>query len=123
MSLTEKSNWLSFNIFFPPNTLLNDIPEKINCYFEFLRDNLTPFIESRTDKIKYLFFSHYIDQRPIDNIVIDRFNLEDWNQGLQELPETLIIQLGNNLRYIRLRFFIRDNTELIQREFIEILDR
>lgn len=123
MSLTERSNWLSFNIYFPPNTLLNDIPEKNRCYFEFLKDYLTPFIESRTDQIEYLFFSQYIDGGPKDPVIrVDRFNREDWNQRLQELPEPFKSQLGNTLRYIRLRFFLGDNSELIQSEFIDILN-
>jgi len=100
MSLVEGSNWLSFNIYFPPNTLLNDIPEKNRFYFEFLKDYLTPFIESRMDQIKYLFFSHYITQRPIDNILVNHFNIEDWNQKLQELPESLKNQLGNNISFL-----------------------
>lgn len=122
MSLIEQSNWLSFNIYLPPNTLLNDIPERNQCYFEFLRDSLTPFLESRGDQIDYLFFSHYIDQRPRDTIKIDHFNINNWNQKLQELPEPLKIQLGNNLSYIRLRLFIKDDIESIERDFAEILD-
>ena len=122
MSLTEQSNWLGFNIFIHPNTLLKDIPKNNECYYEFLRDDLKPFIESRMEEIKYLFFSQYIDQRPVESIIIDSFNIEDWNRGLQKLPTTLINQLGNKLRYIRLRFFVKDNREIIKREFIEILE-
>ncbi len=122
MSITEQSNWLSFNIFFPPKTFLAGIPKSNKCYYEFLKDNLKPFIESKIEEIEYLFFSQYTNQKPVDIIAIDRFNVEDWFQELQELPTDLKIQLGNNLRYIRLRFYIKDNRERIKTEFIKILE-
>lgn len=122
MNITEQSNWLSFNIFFPPKTLLDEIPKNNKCYFEFLKDNLKPFIESKMDEIKYLFFSHYITQKPIDKIIINNFNIEDWFKELHKLPANIVTQLGNNIRYVRLRLYINRNREIIITEFINILD-
>jgi len=122
MKITEISNWLSFNIYFPPKTLLEDIPKNNKCYYKFLKDNLKPFIESKIEEIKYLFFSQYINQKPLDKITIDRFKIEDWSKELQELPSNLRNQLRNNLRYIRLRFCIKENIEIIKTDFIDILN-
>jgi len=122
MIITEQSNWLSFNIFFPPKTLLGEIPKNNKCYFEFLKDNLKPFIESKMEEIKYLFFSHYITQKPIDKIIIDKFNTEDWFNELHKLPANIVSQLGNNMRYVRLRFYINRNREIIITEFKNLLD-
>lgn len=122
MSITEQSNWLSFNILFPPKTLLDEIPKNNKCYYEFLKDILKPFIESKIEEIKYLFFSHYITQKPIDKIIIDKFNIEDWFKELHELPANIVTRLGNNIRYVRLRFYINRNKETIIAEFIKLLD-
>ncbi len=122
MSITEQSNWLSFNIFFPPKTLLDEIPKNNKCYYEFLKDNLKPFIESKMEEIKYLFFSQYLTKKPIDKIIIDKFNSEDWFKELHELPAKIVTQLGNKIRYVRLRFYINRNRKTIITEFISLLD-
>ena len=122
MNLSTQSNWLSFNIFFPPKIFEEEIPKSNKFYFGFLKNTLKPFIESKKEEIKYLFFSQYISQKPIDKIIINKFNIEDWNKELKKLQTRTVSGLGDNIYFIRLRFYINRNRDNTITEFINKLD-
>ncbi len=128
MSLTEPSNWLSFNIFFIPNTLtgiFRDITIYQKWYFKFLKDILGPFLKDKENEIDYIFYGDYLDKKLVDKVIIDGIDFNVWTKGLKELKKKNIFNDENldffqkMFRFIRIRFFIKKNDrDLIFGNFI-----
>jgi len=117
MIITEISNWLSFNIYLSPNTLLGGIANYQKWYFKFLKDILQPFLEKYRKIIVYVFFGDYFYNKPVDEVKISAVNLGDWIKGLENLKNTKnlsqmeINQIQESIRYIRLRLFVENNQQ------------
>ena len=130
MTFTELPNWLSFNIFFKPDTLIGDITQYQKWYFKFLKKELKPYLFEHKMDIKYIFFGDYLNTKPVDNIIINKFDLNKWIERLIELKnenkvsQSLYNQYQQLLRYIRLRFYINKNQRnLIVESFTEGLEK
>lgn len=129
MGLTDFSNWLSFNIFFIPDTMIGGIKKYQEWYFKFLKDTLKPFLSIHDEIIKNVYFGDYFYHIPVDEIIIDEFRISKWVERLDKLkderkiPQDYINQIKENVRFIRLRFFIKINQrELIINNFIKKLE-
>lgn len=128
MSLTEPSNWLSFNVFFIPNTLIGifrDINIYQKWYFKFLKDILGSFLTDKENEIGYTFFGDYLDKKPVDKVIINGIDFNAWTKGLKELKNKKIFADENlnyfqeMFRFLRIRFFIKKNDrDLIIGRFI-----
>lgn len=112
MTITDTSNWLSFNLYFSPKTLIGDISDYQKWYFKFLKDILKPFLEKHEDSLNYVYFGDYFFNKPVDNVIISEVNLREWVEDLEKLrdenhlSQIQVNQLQERFRYIRLRYCV-----------------
>ena len=129
MTLTEVSNWLSFNIYYTPDTLIGGITKYQKWYFRFLRDILKPFLLNYKNNVIYVYFGDYFYQKPVNKIIINEFDFSNWIDRFDNLKRENLLspdeinQFQEGIRYIRLRLFINSNQrDSIIKNFIEQIE-